>query len=35
MNGTQVNGVAGAASTLLDDGDVIIVGATAIRYEES
>ena len=34
MNGTLVNGVA-VAEHALRDGDVIVVGATSIRYEES
>ena len=34
MNGIQVNGVQ-VRDHLLTDGDVIIVGETAIRYEES
>ncbi len=33
-NGTQVNGVA-VKEQALDDGDVIMVGATSLRYEES
>jgi pSer/pThr/pTyr-binding forkhead associated (FHA) protein len=34
MNGIQVNGVQ-VREHLLADGDVILVGATEIRYEES
>jgi len=34
MNGTLVNGVA-VRDQLLEDGDVIVVGATSIRFEES
>jgi pSer/pThr/pTyr-binding forkhead associated (FHA) protein len=34
MNGTQVNGVA-IREHVLADGDVITIGATSIRYEES
>jgi pSer/pThr/pTyr-binding forkhead associated (FHA) protein len=34
MNGTFVNGVK-VKDQLLTDGDVIMVGATPIRYEES
>ncbi len=34
MNGIQVNGVQ-VREHLLTDGDVILVGATEIRYEES
>ena len=34
MNGTQVNGVP-VHEHVLVDGDVILVGATSIRYEES
>ena len=33
-NGTQVNGVV-VKEQLLDDGDVIVVGATSLRYQES
>jgi pSer/pThr/pTyr-binding forkhead associated (FHA) protein len=33
-NGTQVNGVA-VKEHPLEDGDVIVVGATSLRYEES
>jgi pSer/pThr/pTyr-binding forkhead associated (FHA) protein len=34
MNGTLVNGVA-VRDQVLADGDVITVGATSLRYEES
>ena len=34
MNGTQVNGVP-VHEHVLVDGDVILIGATSIRYEES
>ena len=33
-NGTTVNGVV-VKDQLLNDGDVIVVGATSLRYEES
>ena len=33
-NGTQVNGVV-VKDHLLEDGDVIVIGATSLRYQES